>query len=646
MWIIQKLPKILANQIAAWEVVERPISVVKELVENSIDAWCTSIKVEIRWGGVSEIIVSDNWIWIEKDDLEILTEKHTTSKIKNLDDLHKIMTFWFRWEALASISSVSKFKIISKTKNQISWNSLEVIWWEKQSILSDTIDSGTKIIVKDLFFNTPARLNYLKKERTEYTHIYEFLNNISLAHPNIGFEFISDDRQVFKYKENEDLKTRIYNIYWDDFYNNLLEINFSFSWLQINWFISNPKVSFPNKNRQAVFVNNRVISSPLIYRAVSEAYNRFIPHSSYPWYIINLTINPEEIDVNVHPRKQEIRFAREQEIYRAFYHAIFGKLESSSLVSGDTNEIKANDLFIDFGLNQEWQQGEIQETKTPYTPFTKGGEEQISLHKGYCSPFQSEWQSYKQNYYTWSWTKFKSYSPYKDISTNPNQTSIQSSFIADSIEFTKTILESWNLADFESSNDLHFTPVWKIVWQAFNSYIIVESENKLLILDQHALAERVIYEKLIQKEIDTSSQQLLVQESINLTSKELSILENYREIFLDMGFDFEILWNSNVILNSIPSFTKKEDIKNIFIGVIDDIWEFNTWKSVSLEEVRNKICAYTACRSAIKFGNKLNLFEMNKLLYDSVLTYSSSCPHGRPVIYEIDLQELKKKYER
>ena len=304
MWKIIKLDKILINQISAWEVVERPVSVVKELVENSIDAWSSIIKIEIKAGWIEEIIISDNWGGIEKDDLKILTEKHTTSKIKNLHDLHNIMTFWFRWEALASISSVSRFKIISKTLESLSGFSLEVTWWEKWEIKEESINIWTKIIVKDLFFNTPARLNYLKKEKTEYSHIYDFLNNISLAHPKIWFEFINDSKTAFKYKENEDLKTRIYNIYGEEFYNNLLNIDFSFSGLSINWYISSPKISFLNKNRQAIFVNSRIIGSPLIYRAINEAYNRFIPHNNYPGYILNLSINPEEIDVNVHLRKK------------------------------------------------------------------------------------------------------------------------------------------------------------------------------------------------------------------------------------------------------------------------------------------------------------------------------------------------------
>lgn len=630
MWIIQKLPKILANQIAAWEVVERPVSVVKELVENSIDAWATSIKVEIKNWWTEEIIIIDNWSGIEKEDLEILTEKHTTSKIKNLDDLHKIMTFWFRGEALASISSVSKFKIISKTVNSLSWSSMEVIWWEKQEVKEESINWGTKIVVSNLFFNTPARLNYLKKERTEYSHIYDFLNSISLAHPSIWFEFISDNKQVFKYRENEDLKTRVYNIFWEDFHGNLLEIDFSFSGLHINGYISNPKVSFQNKNRQAIFINWRVVSSPLIYKAISEAYNRFIPHSSYPGYILNLSINPEEIDVNVHPRKQEVRFAREQEIYRAFYHAIFGKLENSSLVNEK----------LELGT-KEW---ELENLSSSHPEFISGSMIQGSYLKQSIkdSESSSEWQ-FRTQYYTWSGTKFKSYSPYKDISANPSQTSI-----SDSINFTKVLM--WEIeidnTSLESSNDLHYTHLWKIIWQAFNSYIIVETQDKLLMLDQHALAERVIYEKLVKKDFENTSQQLLVQESLTLTWKEFSTLENFKQVFLDMWFDFELMSNFTVLINSVPNFIKKENIKNIFLWIINDIWEFNTWKSVNLDEVKNRIWAYTACRSAIKFGNKLNLFEMNKLLNDSILTYSSTCPHWRPVIFEIGLQELKKKYER
>ncbi len=594
MWKIIKLDKNLANQIAAWEVVERPVSVVKELVENSIDAWSTKIKIEITNGWIDEIIISDNWEWIEKDDLQVVLEKYTTSKIKTLDDLYNIMTFGFRWEALSSISSVSDFNIISNN------HFFKSLWWEKWEFWEIASESGTKIIIKNLFFNTPARLNYLKKPRTEYSKIKEFLEQIALSYPKIWFEFISDNKNIFLYRENEDLKTRIYNIYWEKFAWNLLEINYELVWLKIVWYITDPKVAFSNKNKQVLFVNNRIIKSPLIMKSISDAYNRFIPHWEHPWYVLNIQVDPTQVDVNVHPRKLEVRFAQESQIFRWFYHAIQDKLNSVSLLSNDNFENIWNNL--DNNIKQE-------------------------------------------KFYTGSGTKFKSYSPYKDTNPNPNQW-----IINNSINFNKKITQNnysnFEENTFEKSTDLHDTPLWIIIWQMHNSYIVVQTGDWMKILDQHALAERVIYEKLINKHKWFSIQWLLIWESVNLTTNELNILEENKQVFIDMWFEFEILGGWIVMINWIPDFIKKEDLWNIFTWIIDDIWDQNFTKSNSLEEVKNKIYAYASCRSAIKFGHKLNLFEMNKLLNDSVLDYSATCPHGRPVVYEINLEELKNKYER
>ena len=234
---IIKLSTQLANQISAWEVVERPVSIVKELVENSIDAGATKIKVEIENGGIDRIIISDNWSWITKDDLEICTQKYTTSKIKSLEDLYNVMTFWFRWEALASISSVSKMKIISKIESENIWNCLEIIPEEKKEITQIATETWTKIIIENLFYNTPARLNYLKKPRTEYNHVLDFLHSMSLAYPEISFQFINESKEIFNYFAWENLKTRIYHIFWEDFSENLLELDFWFEWLKVSWFI-------------------------------------------------------------------------------------------------------------------------------------------------------------------------------------------------------------------------------------------------------------------------------------------------------------------------------------------------------------------------------------------------------------------------
>ena len=604
---IIKLSKTLANQIAAWEVVERPFSVVKELVENSIDAWATSVKVEIRNGGIDEIIVTDNWEGIEKEDLGLVIEKYTTSKIKNLDDLYNVMTFGFRWEALASISSVSKFQIISKISSSDFGYSLEVIDWEQSEIREAASENGTKIIVKNLFYNTPARLNYLKKPRTEYTYIADFLKQASLSYPSVAMELINDWKTIFTYRAWEDLQTRIYSVYGKDFFENTLDLEFEMWGIKVSWYISDPKVSFGTNKKQSLFVNKRIIKSPLIFKAISNAYNRFIPHSQHSGYVLNIEVNPTEVDVNVHPRKLEVRFANESSIFRGIFHAIQSRLDWVSLI--------------------HWQDWGKQPSSTSSLSFrVEEGEQQ-------------------KEYYTGSGTKFKSYSPYKNTSPNPSQWKIW-----EALNFSEKLLNNntpfYSRGEREDSWDLHQTPLWLIIWQMHNSYICVQTEDWLKILDQHALAERIIYEKLMSEQYKGITQGLLIWESINLSHSEQDIVEKHKNIFEEMWFEIELLSNGIIMINAIPDFIKKEKIGAIIEWVISDIGQLGNKKSLTLEEVRNKIFAYTSCRAAIKFGHKLSLFEMNKLLHDSVIDYSATCPHGRPVVFDIDLQELQDKYER
>lgn len=605
MWSIIKLDKNLINQISAWEVVERPASVVKELLENSIDAWCHNITVEISEGGKKEIIIRDDGKWIDKDDLEICLEKYTTSKISSLADLYNVLTFGFRWEALASISSVSEMSIISKTNHSLIAYKLDYTNEKWQIITQSSHSNGTEITVKNLFYNTPARLNYLKQDRTEYAKILSYLQNAVLSYPEIGFEFISDNKKVFKYNQNETLKTRIYQIYGNEVSVNILDINFEMTGIKVTGYISDPKVSFLNKNKQHIFVNKRPITSVMISKAISDAYNRFIPHGLYPSYILNIEVDPTVIDVNVHPRKTEIRFENEQNIFRSVYHAVLNKLEKTTLI--ETASISNNT-----------------EISTPQ--------------------FINNFTHTPAQYYTGSGNNLKEFSPYKNTTSNPNQAQIHNA-----LNFSKSILSNENTEVKENifeTWDLHYTKLGKIIWQSYNSYILVENEGKIIILDQHALAERVIYEKLVKKETQNNIQKLLIPESIKLTQNELTIILENKSIFDEMGFEIEILGNGIISLYAIPDFVKKEKLNEIILGVIEDMSSGNTIKSKTIDEVKNKIYAYTACRSAIKFGNKLNLFEMNKLLNESVDTYSSTCPHGRPVIFDISLDELKDKYER
>ena len=588
------LPKNLANQIAAGEVVERPVSVVKELVENSLDAGATSICVEIRNGGMEEIVVTDTWAGISPQGLSLLWAKHATSKIGSLEDLYKVLTFWFRWEAIASISSVSDFEIQTRTQNHHGGKSMKIIFWEKQSLSEVWMEVWTKIIVRNLFWNTPARLNYLKSANTEKGHIEDFLKNMSLAYSHVWFSLFVDGKKSFLFASEPDETQRIFHVFWEDFYNNILPLSFSYNGVTINGYITHPRTHFQNKERQVLFINKRLVRSFSLYKAISDAYNRFIPHGTYPGYVLHLSLDPTEVDVNVHPRKLEVRFAREQEVFRALYHAVEKTLDTVSLVGG---------------AGTTWT------ISQPVHTFSE-----------------------PKQYFVGSGSRFQSYSPYKDTSHAPNQ-----SQISQALDFTKEILH-WTSFGNELSEE---SPYGKIVGQVFKSYIIVEGKEKLIVFDQHALAERVIFERLCQKQEIVSTQKLLVPHTLHLTPKELSVFVEHQSVFEEMGFEAEqISWNS-IIMNAIPDFIRKERIEEIFHSLLTDVGEQSFTENVkTLDEVKNKLRAYTACRSAIKFWDILTMHEMKQLLQDAQITYSATCPHGRPVVFEIDLQDLKWRFDR
>ena len=584
---IFQLSSELANQIAAGEVVERPVSVVKELVENSLDAGASRIQIVLLSGGMQEIIVQDNGTGIDPRDIAIVTNKYTTSKIRSIEDLHKIMTFGFRWEALASISSVSDFELISKIATEIHAKKLFFENW-KQKIIDYPLDTGTKIRVKNLFAKTPARLNYLKSEKTEYNHILEYIQSISIFYPQTTFELISEGEQVFFTPSADDMGQRLSLLYGEEFFKKLLPLDFELFGMHIRGFVSDPKLHFSNKNRQILGVNKRLIKSPLVYRALQDAYNRYIPHGTFPSYFLDVSVSPTDIDVNVHPRKLEIRFAYEQEVYRALYNGLSSRLEKLVLIS-----------------NPSQGEGEV---------FAASSGKEVG-----------------EKYYSGSGTRFTSNSPYTNRDINPAQASI---------DFTKILL--WNTQIFSEapfpSQEI------RVIGQFCNSYILVEKEKKLIILDQHALAERVLYEKLVKNQTEIHIQPLLVPENISLSPQEVSLIQHFQTIFQSMGFSFEVFprW---IILQTIPDFVKKQDLQNLISWIISDIQAGNI-RSKILEEVKNKVFAYTACRSAIKFGHILSQFEMEALVEDAGFTYSSTCPHGRPVIFEIGIDDLKGKFDR
>lgn len=588
----------LANQIAAGEVVERPVSVVKELLENALDAGASQIRVRLKNGWINLIEVEDNGEGISPEDIPKALEKYSTSKIASLQDLYEVMTFWFRGEALASISSVSEFTLSSKQIGAVAGKSIFTSWGESSTFSDVAHEIGTKVRVENLFFNTPARLNYLKQARTEYLKIQDCIEKFALSFPQVSFSLEHEDKKTLFFPQNQGFLPRIFDIFWASFSEHLLSVEHSFAWFRIFGVISDPKISFPQKTKQVLFVNQRTVQSPLISKAISDAYNRYIAHGTYPWYVLFIEVDPTQIDVNVHPRKMEVRFAWESTLFRSIFHAVEDTLAAVSLAS--------------------W-------SDTSPTSY--------SHHSSIPSAPEKQ-----ERYYTGSGTKFKNYSPYTITQADPTQAAL---------DFSRAILSSEQSFQEQEcagkNHDLHETPFGKIIGQIHNAYIIVQTQDWLIILDQHALAERVLYEKIASSGYTPKVQKILWGIGIHLDTQEFALFSEYKQNLEEMWFEIESLSHQTLMIQAVPDYLIKNDIEKIFRAILADI---STQGSISGNEVRHKIWAYMACRAAIKFGDPLSIFEMHALLRDANLEYSVTCPHGRPVVYDIGLQELKKKYER
>jgi DNA mismatch repair protein MutL len=589
----------LANQIAAGEVVERPVSVVKELLENALDAGANIISVRLKNAGIDLIEVEDNGEGISPEDLPKALEKYSTSKIHSLEDLYEVMTFGFRWEALASISSVSHFTLSSKQEWHIAGKSIFTEGGIHHIVSDVAHEIGTKIRVEHLFFNTPARLNYLKQARTEYLKIHDCIEKFALCFPEVSFTLEQDGKQTLFFPKDEGFLSRVFHIFWEKFSQHLLSIDHEFSWFHISWVISHPNTSFPQKSKQILYVNKRIVTSPLLSKAISDAYNRFIPHTMYPGYILFIEVDPTQIDVNVHPRKMEVRFASESTLFRTVYHVIENIL----------NKVSLTQIPNDFSV----------------------GEKNLTS--------ASSWWYLKpqERYYTGSGTKFKNYSPYTQTLPHPAQSTFlfSQSTLASSYETEEK--DTWG------TSDLHETPFWRIIGQVHNAYILVQTQYWVMLLDQHALAERVLYEKIATTSYTPQIQKILWGIGIHLDTKQYEVFQEHEMILEEMGFELEMLSHQTLMIFAIPDYLVHKDIEKIFLSILDDI---SFQGSQAKDEVRHKIWAYMACRAAVKFWDPLSIFEIHSLLRDASLDYSHTCPHGRPVVWEISLQELQKKYDR
>ena len=602
----------ISNKIAAGEVVERPASVVKELVENSIDANATRICVEIKNGGNTYIKISDNGFGMEKDDASVAFLRHATSKIEKEEDLDAIYTLGFRGEALSSIGAVSKVSLFTKRKeDRVGTHTI----CEGGEIISEEdagIPDGTTFIVKNLFYNVPARMKFLKKDATEAGYISDIMQRFILSHPEISFTFISNNKTVMSSSGDGNIINAIYAVYGKDYAKTMIPVDFETENVKVKGMIGPGSVARANRSYQSFFVNSRYIKSPLMTRAVEEAYKNQIMIGKFPVLVLNVEINPMLIDINVHPTKLEVKFSDDNEIYRALYHSVKEALyKITDVPKIEKKEIPLENIFKKDNITIK-QQEEIN-----FSSYQKEEKKEIQIEN---KPFQ----------------KVAEPLFFDGHRTNKER---------ESLKIFEEILKNNKIAEEKTQeipiNEFNF----KIVGQIFDTYIIIECDDEIKIIDQHAAHERIGYEEL-KKDIENEklySQALIVGEVVSLTASEMAIFKENREILESLGFVSEEYGEQSVIIREVP-VNINEDIENLFIEILSQIGDN---KREIISEKRQRLLYTIACKKAIKANHKLSGEEQEKIIRDVFsLDKINTCPHGRPIVISMSKKEIEKEFKR
>ncbi len=632
---INVLPKHLAELIAAGEVVERPASVVKELLENSIDSGADSITVEIKNGGISYIRITDNGCGILREDIRNAFVSHATSKISTSEDLESIFTLGFRGEALASVSAVAKVDVMACAAEE-EIGTRYVIEYGEEILLDDAgCPKGTTIVVRDLFRKTPARMKFLKKDVTEANAVAGVVDRIALSHPEISFRFIREGKQVLVTSGNGDLLTCIREIFGKDFSSDLIPAEYSGNGVDVSGYVSKPVASRPNRNMQFFFLNNRLIKTGTGTAALSEGYKNSIMVGKFPSCVLNIKINPSLVDVNVHPAKTEVRFSDEKAVFNAVFYAC-----RNALSRGDTPK-QVNRVITDFYKEPEKpaEQLKIVSAPKPATDFWQ----HIPAKPVEAAPAVSE-------------IKVKPVEQVTEIKTDePKRFTVASSPDPEPVVEEKTediLLKSPSVTYIPKPVTVTCEPQkndfdeeeFHLIGEAFKTYIMCEYKGKMVIIDKHAAHERIIYEKLKRENDERTPQLLLLPVTVTLSKEEYSAILDNIVLLKDAGFDAEDFGNGCVIVRECPMEISADDVQDVICEIAG---RFVEKKQDVMFEKLDWIFHSVACRSAIKAGNFTSRLEMERfakqLLSMPDIRY---CPHGRPVLIEMTKRELEKNFGR
>lgn len=632
---INVLPKEIYQLIAAGEVVERPSSVVKEMIENSLDAGAKNITLEIKNGGSTYIRITDDGCGIERDDVRKVFISHATSKISKKDDLNSIGTLGFRGEAMASISAVSKVELLTKAENEEIGTRYEIAGGEELEFDDAGCPNGTTIVVRDIFFNTPARMKFLKKDVTEGNQVAGIVDRMAISHPEISFRFIRDGKQVLITSGNGDLKSTVYSVLGKEMSDSLMSVDYSFNDMRITGFVSKPTASRKSRVGQYFYINNRIVKSKTAMAALEQAYKNTIMVGRFPACVLNIELNPAQVDVNVHPAKTEVRFANEKPIFDLVYYAVKTAIENDRTVK--EVEFKENPIYRQEPKNV-YQNNDNKSFQAKFD-FFKKKDEPPSQQVIKTKPREDFWQveAPKPEYKIARDENPKArvdinieYEEPEEISTAKSEDALKEQ------DIEKVVITD------EKDNE-NFIPNFKLIGEAFKTYLIVEIENELYFIDKHAAHERMNFERF-RAQATVETQMLLAPVVVNLTKDEFIAISENVELIKKCGFELEEFGESQIIVRAIPSLVDGDSVKDLMLEIAQKLLEH---KTDILPDKIDWIYHSASCRGAVKAGDYTSRQEqemfVKKLLSMPNIRF---CPHGRPVFIKMSKYDIEKQFGR
>lgn len=632
------------DKIAAGEVVERPSSVVKELVENAIDAKATAVTVEIKEGGISFIRITDNGCGIERAQVPLAFLRHSTSKIKSVEDLMSITSLGFRGEALSSISAVSQVELITKTYGELTGTRYVIEGSREKENEEIGAPEGTTFIVRNLFYNTPARRKFLKTAQTEGNYINDLMERLALSHPGVSFKFINNGQTKMHTSGNSREKDMIYHIYGRDITAGLLEIDHKNEYFHVKGFIGKPLISRGNRNFENYFINGRYIKSALLSKSIEEAYKGFLMQHQYPFCVLYFSMDTDLLDVNVHPTKMELRFSNNEAIYKTLFEIIRGALTHKDFIPEvpvqEEKVQKRENIKVPLPESFERRGVETVPQKEAAPPENLSVFNSLLPKKETITTEQSTGRVSETNTYTVSKSVPQPIPAGKTTASLPEETASVPPEPKVTYEQQELIAVSKGFLTKDAKKK------HKIIGQLFDTYWMVEYEDKLFIIDQHAAHEKVLYEKTMKKvrEKTFSSQTLSPPIILTLSLEEIEMLEKYREQINAFGYEIEPFGGKEYAVTAIPADFTGIDTKAMFLEMLDDFANING--NDSPNAIMEKV-ASMSCKAAIKGNQHISRPEAERLI-DELLELENpyNCPHGRPTIISMTKYEIEKKFKR